>query len=100
MTYVILTSKPGQFRTEVVAGMRAIESYEYVAFGRQRARFVIAELAGPTKVRIVDEAPPPVVNLVPTKFLAKFASVESARRELEDLAAKGGAQCSLLKVAC
>ena len=88
--YVILTSKPGEFRTEAVEGMQPVESWEYTCFGRMRARFVIALLSAPTKVRIVDETPPRVVNLVPTKFLEKFDTVERARRELATLAPAGG----------
>ena len=87
---VILTSKPGQFRTEVTEGLEALEAYEYLCFGRKRAEFVIARLATPTRIRIVDETPPPVVNYVPSKFLPKFESVERARRELEELARSGG----------
>jgi hypothetical protein len=88
--YVILTSKPGEFRTEVAPGMAPVDAYEYVCAGRSRAHFVIARLDSPTRVRIVDETPPPVVNLVPSKFLPKFESVERARAELESLASKGG----------
>jgi hypothetical protein len=96
--YVILTSKPGQFRTELVDGLQAVESYDYTYCGRMRAHFVIAQLDSPTKVRIVDETPPRVVNLVPTKFLEKFKTLEGARRELEHLAASGGNQAALTKV--
>lgn len=99
-TYVILTSKPGQFRTEVVEGLQAVESYEYTYCGRKRAQFVIAELKAPTKVRIVDETPPMVVNLVPTKFLEKFKTVEGARHELEALASSGGAEAALTRLQC
>ena len=97
-TFVILTSKPGQFRTEIVDGLQPMESYDYSFCGRQRARFVIAQLIAPTKVRIVDETPPPVVNLVPTKFLEKFASLERARLELEELASGAGGDAVLRKV--
>jgi len=96
--YVILTSKPGEFRTEVVDGLQPVESYDYTFCGRKRAHFVIAQLTAPTKVRIVDETPPLVVNLVPTKFLEKFRTVEGARHELESLAASGGADFALIKV--
>lgn len=88
--YVILTSKPGQFRTEVTDGLAPVDAYEYVCAGRKRAHFVIARLESPTRVRIVDETPPEVVNLVPSKFLPRFDSVDGARREIEQLAAKGG----------
>jgi hypothetical protein len=89
--YVIVTSKPGQFHAELTEGLSAVESYDYVANGRTRARFVIAQLAAPTKLRIVDETPPQVVNLVPTKFLEKFQTIDAARRELETLASSGQA---------
>ena len=99
MSYVILTSKPGQFRTEVTEGLEALEAYDYFCFGRKRAGFVIARLAAPTRIKIVDETPPPVVNLVPSKFLQKFESVEGARRELQALAQAGGNDFVLQAVA-
>jgi hypothetical protein len=96
--FVILTSKPGEFRTEIGAELRPVESYDYSFCGRMRAHFVIAEITAPTKVRIVDETPPLVVNLVPTKFLEKFATVERARHELESLASSGGTDFVLARV--
>jgi hypothetical protein len=97
VSYVILTSKPGQFRTEVTEGLEPLESYDYLCFGRKRAGFVIARLAAPTRVKIVDETPPPVVNYVPSKFLPKFETVERARRELQELAQQGGTDFVLRK---
>ena len=41
--YVILTSKPGKFRTELVEGLHPVATYDYVFCGRKRAEFVIAE---------------------------------------------------------
>ena len=70
--YVILTSKPGQFRTEIGDVLQPVETYDYLFCGRKRAQFVIAQLSGDVKVRIVDESTPPVVNLVPSKFLPSF----------------------------
>jgi hypothetical protein len=96
--YVIVTSKPGQFRAELTEGLHAVESYEYVAYGRTRAHFVIAELAAPARLRIIDETPPEAVNLVSTKFLEKFQTLERARRELETLASSG--QAVLTRVSC
>ena len=88
--FVILTSKPGQFRTEGGEGLAPVEAWEYVCAGRMRAHFVIARLDSPTRVRIVDEAPPPVVNEVPSRFLPTFETVEGAQGELRQLASKGG----------
>jgi len=96
--YVILTSKPGQFRTELVDGLQPLETYDYLFCGRPRARFVIAELAREVKVRIVDEAAAPVVNLVPSKFLPRFDSLEKARAELRQLVRFGGIDMKLEKV--
>ena len=44
--YVVLTSKPGEFRTEITKGLTPVESYDYIFYGRKRARFTIAEEAG------------------------------------------------------
>ena len=34
--YVILTTKPGKFRTEIVDGLRPLEAYDYVFYGEKR----------------------------------------------------------------
>ena len=96
--YVILTSKPGQFRTELVAGMQAIEAYDYLFCGRKRAHFVIAALEGEVRIRIVEEGVRPVVNDVPSKFLPHFATLEAARAELRQLAGNGAVDVALVGV--
>ena len=95
--FVILTSKPGQFHTELADGMREIESYDYLFCGRKRAQFVIAEIAEDARITIVDESSPPVVNRVPAKFLPRFDSVDKARRELQQLVRFGRMDLSLVK---
>ena len=89
--FVILTSKPGQFRTEAGEGLRPMESWDYELCGRLKAHFVIAEIDRAVKVTVVDETPPEVVNHIPSKFLPSFASVEEARREIAQLARYGDA---------
>ena len=72
--YVILTSKPGQFRTEAVKGLRPTEAYDYVFYGHTKAHFVIAELLGErTNIRVIEDGTA-IVNDVPSKFLGKFES--------------------------
>ncbi|MES2186003.1 MAG: ferredoxin [Pseudomonadota bacterium] len=98
--YVILTSKPGQFRTEIGEGLRPAESYDYLFCGRCKARFVIAELLSDpttTRVVVVDESGAPAVNRVPVKFLEKFDTVARARRELEHLTRFGSVDTVLVK---
>jgi hypothetical protein len=95
--YVILTSKPGQFRTELSPGLLPVEAYDFHAHGRLRAHFVIAELAHETKLRVVDVAAEPILNLVPSKFLPRFASVAAARAELAHLTRFGAQEAVLQK---
>lgn len=95
--YVILTSKPGQFRTELGEDLRPVEAYDYIAHGRNRAHFVIAEVLRDVKIRIVDEGIPAVVNAVPSKFFPKFDSLEKARHELNQLTHSGNGETGLVK---
>lgn len=97
--FVILTTKPGQYRTEGGEGVQPVERYDYALCGHVRAHFTIARLEGPTRVKVVDETPPCVVNYVPSKFLPTFQTVEAARRELAELARSGGSDFRLTAVA-
>lgn len=94
--YVILTSKPGQFRTELGEGLRSLESFDYLFFGRCKARFVIAELHAACKVTVIDETPPETINRVPSKFLEKFETVALARDALRQLVREGDADVTLV----
>lgn len=76
--------------------MRAVETYDYLFCGRKRAQFVIAELAHEVKIRIVDDGSP-AVNLVPSKFLPRFATLEKARAELKQLAGNGAMNAQLVR---
>ena len=98
VTYVILASKPGQFRTEPGPDLQALESYDYLFYGRKRAHYVIARMEHEAKVRIVDESGSPTVNLVPSKFLPKFDTLEAARDELRQLATFGSMDIALVKL--
>ena len=97
--YVILTSKVGQFRTEIVDGLKPLASYDYLFYGTKKATFVIAELLRETKVRVIDEAwSPPIVNEVPSKFLEKFETPERALSELKHLTSFGHMDTKLQKL--
>jgi hypothetical protein len=95
---VILTSRPGQYRTELGPGLRLCESYDYLFCGQNKARFDIAVLLQETKVRVVDETPPERVNDIPSKFLPKFANLEEARAELHSLVKFGRVDAALRRV--
>ncbi|HEY9270233.1 ferredoxin [Achromobacter sp.] len=94
--YVILTSKPGVFRTEADGGaVDILETYDYAFYGRALAVYCIARLHRDTKLVVTEETPPYVVNRVPSKFLEKFASVEAARKELAHLTRFGSMESTL-----
>ncbi len=94
--YVILTSKPGNYRTEAADGMAIVETYDYVFCGTKRAEFAIATLDAPAKVRVVEEGSG-VVNAVPSKFLPHFDDLEGARAELRHLTRFGHMDIVLVK---
>ncbi len=97
--YVILTSKPGQFRTEVTAGLKPCAAYDYLFYGQKKAHFVIAELVrDDTRIRVIEEGSG-IVNDVPSKFLEKFDTSEGAFEELEHLTSFGHMETALLKTA-
>ena len=98
MTFVILTDKDGVFRTEADASLRPIEAYDYFFYGQHRARFTLAEVLQETKVRIIEADPASPVNLVPSKLLEHFDTVEDARRELTSLTSYGRMDTQLRKV--
>jgi hypothetical protein len=96
--YVILTSKDGLFRTEIIDSLRPLATYDYLFYGTKKATFVIAELLKDTKIRVIDEAwSPEIVNEVPSKFLEKFETPERALGELQHLTTFGHMQTELRK---
>lgn len=108
--YVILTSKPGQFRTEAVPGVQPLETWEYLFYGRPKAIFVIAELVETektVKVRVIDETSDggdagdtgaaSAVNHVPTKFLERFDTLAAAHDALHKLAHFGSMDLTMRK---
>ena len=96
--YVILANKPGHFRTETGAEFEPVETYDYLFYGRRIAKYVIAKLEHEAKVRIIDESGSDTVNLVPSKFLPQFDTLDGARQELEQLARFGSMDIALVKV--
>lgn len=95
--YVILTSKPGQFRTEVNDDLRPVAAYDYRFCGSMKAHFVIAELlVDATRVKVVEDGTG-IVNHVPSKFLPRFDTVAGAVEELKHLTSFGGMDTALCR---
>jgi hypothetical protein len=86
IAYVILTSKPGLYRTEFTGQLVPAETWEYIYCGRHLATFVIAGLHGEARIRVIDESPDATVNDMPTRFLEKYPDRDAAFRALEVLA--------------
>jgi hypothetical protein len=97
MSYVILTSKPGKFRTEIIDGLRPLQAYDYLFYGQKKARFVIAELLKDTKIRVIEEETS-IVNDIPSKFFDQFETIEGALIELKHLTNFGSVQAKLQQV--
>jgi hypothetical protein len=96
--FVILTSRPGQCRTELGDGLEICEAYDYHFYGQQKAQFVIAELLSDVIVRVIDETPPERVDEIPSRFLPKFSAIGDARAELQSLINFGGIDAMLCKL--
>ena len=96
--YVILTSKPGIYRTEPNEDIRVIETWDYLLEGRVRARFQLGELLRETRVEVIEEGDAPAVNTVPSKFLERFDTQEAGRRHLRQLCSFGTLDARLVAV--
>jgi ferredoxin len=83
--YIVLTSRPGQYRSEPTPGITPVETHDYFYGARHVAAFVIARLDGQSRVKIVDETDSSGANLVPTKFFEKYESAREAVASLESL---------------
>jgi hypothetical protein len=94
--YVILTSKPGIYRTESNDDIRVLEAWDYVLEGRVRARFQLGELLRETRVKVIEEGDMPAINTVPSKFLERFDTLEAARRGLQSLCSFGALDARLV----
>lgn len=94
--FVILTSKPGQYRTVPSADIELIEAWDYQFYGRLQAQFAIGRLLRETKVQVVEDDESGTVNWVPSKFLERFDSLPQAHRELQHLCNFGSLDAQLI----
>jgi len=85
VSYVILTSKPGEYRTEPGEGVEVVATYEYRFYGRLKAVFAIARLRETARVCIVEETPGGTINDIATRQMEKFETREEAYAELVGL---------------
>ena len=98
MSFVILTDKEGVFRTEPNPSLRPVEAYDYFFYGQYRARFTLAEVVQETRLRIAEVDAGSPVNLVPSRLLEHFDTLEAARKELSSLTSYGRMDTQLRKV--
>lgn len=93
--YVVLTSKPGEYRSEPGAGVEMVAAYDYYFHGRLKAIFAIARIQDGSRVRIVEETPGGTVNDIPTRQMEKFETRERAYQELVGLTRFGTIEAQL-----
>ncbi|HTH61547.1 MAG TPA: hypothetical protein VL689_15490 [Paraburkholderia sp.] len=96
-SYVILTSKPGQYRTEATGKLVPAEAWDYLYSGRHLATFVIAALYGEARIRVVDESGDAAVNDMPIRFLEKFPDRDAAFNALQILVGTRNSDAQLLQ---
>lgn len=94
--YVILTSKPGEYRTEAGAGTTVLNHYEYRFYGKTKAIFAIAMVEKDARVSIVEETEGGTINNIPTRQMEKFDSEQAALSELEGLTHFGSIEAELV----
>jgi hypothetical protein len=98
--YIIVTDKPGEYSSKPGAGVKAVESWRYLFYGKPRATFTISEVTdAAARIDIVDAEDPTCVNSVPNKFFGDFDDVEAARAEIEELIGFGEIDARLERVA-
>lgn len=95
--YIVLTTKPGEYRSEGNGGVEIIASYEYRFYGKTKAIFSIAKISDQARVLIIEEGPGGTTNNITTRQMEKFDSVEAAYAELEGLTNFGSIQAELVK---
>lgn len=97
VAYVILTSKPGQYRTEAIGKLTPAEAWDYLYCGRHLATFVIAAVYGEARIRIVDESGDATVNDMPIRFLEKFSNRDTAFSALQVLVGTRNSNARLVR---
>jgi hypothetical protein len=95
--YAIITSKPGQYKAHACGDVAVVETYEYMFYGKLKAVFQVIELEAEVQIQIVEDDPPHATNIVSTKFLDKFESLEAVQSELKHLISFGGLKATLRK---
>lgn len=97
--YVVLTTKPGEYRSEGGEGVEIVASYEYRFYGKTKAIFSIAKVGENARVLIIEEGPNGTTNNITTRQMEKFDSVEAAYDELQSLTRFGTIDAELIKAA-
>lgn len=94
--YVVLTSKPGIYRTEPGVGTTILRAYEYKFYGKTKAVFSIAFIDDGARVTIIEEGEGGTTNNISTRQMEKFSSEQDAYQELEGLTRFGSIEAELV----
>lgn len=82
---VLVTNKPGVYRTELTPDMRTESAFEYMFYGECKAIFKIVETQGDGHVHIVEEQEPHYRSSIPVKLLPAYDDISAAERDIADL---------------
>lgn len=94
--FIVLTTKPGEYRTEAGEGTTVLSSYEYKFYNKTKAIFSIAQIEEGARVVIIEDGEGGTINSIPTRQMEKFTSVEEALNELESLTQFGSIEAELV----
>ena len=94
--FVILPSRPGEYRTEPISELTPVDAWDYFYCGRHLATFVIARVHGSARIRITDETGfPHAVTVMPIRFLERFRDRAAAVAALGVLVGSGQPEIEL-----
>jgi hypothetical protein len=88
-TYIIVTSKPGKFHSELIGTSIQVETYEYYFHSELKAKFSIHQIEEEVQIKITDETLPVAINIISSKFLPRFDHIKMAQKELKTLIPNG-----------
>ncbi|AQS51580.1 MAG TPA: ferredoxin [Paenalcaligenes hominis] len=94
--YIVLTSKPGEYKTEPGPGTTVLSAYEYKFYDQTKAIFSIARIEPDSRVIITEEGEGGTVNNIPTRQMEKFDTEQEALKELEGLTKFGSIKAELV----
>lgn len=82
---VLVTDKPGVYKTELPANIHVECAFQYVFYGECKAIFKILRTTGDGHVAIVEDEAPHYRSSIPMTLLPTYDDISLAKRDIFDL---------------